>query len=316
MIMMSNKENEEKELSQEEIFEKYRLAGKIAAEILNKVKEETKPGKKVLDLCLLADKLIEESEAEPAFPINISINNQAAHYTAFIDDESVIPENSVVKLDLGVHVDGFIADHAVTISFNKEYDKMVKVSEDAVKMVIDLMRPNTGTKNVGALIEEFVKEKGYKVVRNLTGHSLSRYDLHSEKILQTTGTGKDYKIEENDVFAVEIFVTDGTGEVHADVTKISIYKVLPLRVKLRLPESRRIRTIGLKKYHGLPMAERWLVGELKIGEIRMGYRELERSGVLETYPVLVEEPGAMVAQAEHTVIVHNKEAEITTKTSE
>ena len=109
------------EVPREEKLYYYQLAGKIAYEVFEEITPMVKPGAKLLDICDKATALILEKGGKPAFPTTVSINNIAAYYSSPDDDETVIPDDSVVKVDLGVHVNGFIANKADTFCFNEKY---------------------------------------------------------------------------------------------------------------------------------------------------------------------------------------------------
>jgi len=153
-----------KSLSSEEV-EISRKTGEIVHKTLNRALNIVKPGMKVLDLCEDLENYIRSQGAKPAFPVNVSINEVAAHYTAKIDDEYTIPEKSIVKIDVGAHIDGLIVDAAITVSFNPIYDKLLEASMEALKAVKTVLKHGVPIRKIGQVIEKTIKSFGFKPIR-------------------------------------------------------------------------------------------------------------------------------------------------------
>ena len=101
----------------DDVYDKYRQAGKIAADARDYGIKSIKPGVKLLEIANNVEQRIKDNGADISFPVNISINELAAHYSPRHDDTLVFNKGDVVKLDVGSHVDGYIADTAVTVSY-------------------------------------------------------------------------------------------------------------------------------------------------------------------------------------------------------
>ncbi|MEM3402496.1 MAG: type II methionyl aminopeptidase, partial [Candidatus Hadarchaeales archaeon] len=170
----------------EEELQNYRRAGKILAEIREEVRKVVKPGVKLLEIAELAENLIVEKGAKPAFPCNVSVNEIAAHYSPPADDARVIEENDMVKVDLGAHVDGYIADTAFTVAFG-EKQEMVQAVEKALEAAISVVKPGVDVGEIGKAVEEVAAASGFKPIKNLTGHSLARWDLHAGITIPNVG---------------------------------------------------------------------------------------------------------------------------------
>ena len=147
-------------------LESLRHAGKIAAQIRNEVVKEIRPGLKIVDLCDKVQDRLHELGAKPAFPTNVDINQVAAHYCSPINDPNTVPENSLVKLDIGVHVDGFIADTAKTVCFDPSLNYLVEAAEAGLQAAINTVRAGVRASEVGASIEEAIKSYGARPIRN------------------------------------------------------------------------------------------------------------------------------------------------------
>jgi len=199
-------------LKKEEI-NKLKKAGKAVYSTLKKALDIVEPGMKIIDICNKLEENIIKEGAIPAFPVNISINWIAAHYTSPLFDNSLIPRSSLVKIDVGAHVDGYIADAAITINFNPEYEKLTQITLKALKTAIAKFRPNTNLSTIGNVISSVIKSSGYVPISNLTGHKITRYNLHAGKNVPNVPSFMLSKIEKNEVYAIEPFATDGKGWV-------------------------------------------------------------------------------------------------------
>lgn len=292
-----------------EILDKYIEAGRIAAEIREASKTLVKIDAKILDIAEKIETLIKEKGAEPAFPVNISINEIAAHYTPMRKDEAKIKSGDVVKIDIGVHIDGYVGDTAYTVAFDEKYSKLVGASEAALAEAIRLCRPDTRLSDISAKIEETIKAFGYKPISNLTGHGLDAYDLHAEPQIPNIKFSSNYKLKENQVIAIEPFATDGYGMIKESEPTL-IFRLMG-RGPVRNQDARAIMNFA-EAFNGLPFAERWIPIESLV-KIRIAMRELRERGIIYDYPVLREVKNGVISQAEHTVIVKD-EPIVTTRT--
>lgn len=309
MAEMEEKGEEEREVEEKEKIEKYRKAGQIAARIRKELDKLVKVGTPVIEICNRVETLIKELGGNPAFPCNVSINNIAAHYTSPPNDKTVLENNSIVKVDFGVHVNGFIADTAITFDLNSGFEKLKEAAEEALRVAIENIKAGVKTNEIGKLIHEKIKEYGYKPIRDLSGHLLDEYSLHGAKIIPNITLPHGETIEVGEVYAVETFASTGSGTVH-EKPYAYIYRILPVRIPVRLLSSRKLLRIASERFKGLPFAERWLAKE--IPALKLAIKELTNKGVLYEYRVLADEKGSMVAQAEHTIIVNEDGCEIVT----
>jgi methionyl aminopeptidase len=291
-----------------EAMEKYLLAGRIAAGVREQSRSIVRIGKSYSDIVNEIEALIRKEGGDPAFPVNISVNDVAAHFTPTIGSTDVIGEKDLVKMDIGVHVDGYVADTAVTVNFNPQYDDMVKAAEAALAAAVRIVTPGVLISDISTAIEETINEAGYKPVSNLTGHGINRWDLHSEPTIPNVSFDGDMRLEEGQIIAIEPFVTDGGGMVK-DSEQVFIYTLLGEK-PVRNNEARKIISYAAER-NGLPFAERWLPID-SLFKIRLALRELRERGILHDYNVLKEIRGGVVAQAEHTIIVEDHPI-ITTK---
>ena len=288
-----------------EILEKYKKAGRILAEVLAEAGPKVRTGASLLDVANFVEDAIRAKGASPAFPCNISLDRNAAHYTPSPQDRSVFAEN-MVKLDVGVHVDGYIADSAVTIDLSG-HDKLAEASRAALDAALEMILPGVSTAEIGKVIEETIVGYGYRPVYNLTGHGLSRYRAHDEPAVPNRAMEKGTILKDGDVIAIEPFATDGSGRISESPVN-EIYGFTAPR-PVRLTAARKLLKEITESYRTLPFARRWLKGE----RAEYALMQLLRSGAVHRYPVLWETEGALVSQAEHTVVVLEKGCVVTTR---
>ena len=194
-----------------DILEKYMQAGKIAAQVLDYGKGLVKPDVKLLDVANSMEKKVFELGGRPAFPVNISMNNTAAHDTAMPNDERVFGE-TIVKLDCGVEVDGYMGgDTAVTIDLSGKYSDLVKASREALEAAIKTVAVGVTLGEVGRVIEETIQSYGLKPVRNLSGHGIGYQTVHQAPSIPNYDTEDKTELEEGMTIAIEPFATDGMG---------------------------------------------------------------------------------------------------------
>ncbi|MBS7248922.1 MAG: type II methionyl aminopeptidase [Candidatus Freyarchaeota archaeon] len=292
-------------------LEKHRHAGKVVREVKEALGGLVRPGVKCIEICEAVERLIVEKGGKPAFPCNISINNVAAHYTSPPGDNLTISEGDVVKVDFGVHVDGYVADTAVTFCMNKEAERLVEAAREALKTAIQLIAPGVETNAVGREIEKVIRDYDYRPIRELSGHILEQYVLHGSKVIPNIALPHGASINEGEVYAVEVFASTGSGSV-SETPYAYIFSLQPFFVPLRLKEARRIVMIVEEEYKTLPFAERWLATRFSRGKLRFALRELISKGALRQYRVLSDRKGSYVAQAEETVIVTGSGCEVIT----
>ncbi|TFG05042.1 MAG: type II methionyl aminopeptidase [Promethearchaeota archaeon] len=312
----TNETTKEVELSEEEEeakkYEHYKKAGEIHFKACKIAEPLIKIGAKVVDICDTIEEFILKEGGGLAFPVNVSRNEIAAHYTASgPTDTTAIEEGDVVKIDIGVQVEGYIADGAFSLSFNGEYDKLVDASKAALDAVIETIKPNVETHVLGALAEKAIKKYGYRPVRDLSGHILDQWDLHGTKTIPSVTLPAGEKITEGEVYAIEFFATTGNGSVH-DRPETYIYNLVPVRRPIRSKAARQIIKEVSSKYKTLPFAKRWVIRDLS-GGVLLGFRELTRVGILHEFHPLTEKKGIFISQAEDTVIVEADGCTVTTR---
>ncbi len=287
----------------EEALEKFRLSGRILRETREEMRSFVRENMPIIQVCEKTESLIREKGGKPAFPCNVSINEVAAHYTSPPGDQNIIPEKSIVKVDLGVHVDGYVTDTAFTACFNPDYQSMVDTAETALKAAIDIVRADLSVSKIGGVIENTIKNRGFKPISNLTGHSVGRYLIHAGTSIPNVAQISLTKIKAGGVYAIEPFVTlpDAGGSVEDKPQKTIFRLVKPKSAKT--PEAKQLLKFIEENFRTLPFAERWLQGAVPAEQHHETFQELLATRAIMGYPVFVEVTRKPVAQAEHTVLV-------------
>jgi len=296
-------------LSEEEI-EKYKKAGKILKQVREYSKTLIKKDALIIEIIKKLEKKIEELGGECACPINISLNDIAAHDCAGINDTRKLKKGDLVKVDFGIHVDGYIADSGYSIEVNNnEHSELIKCAKTALENVIKILEPGITLSEIGRIIEEEAKNNGFQPIVNLSGHSIERFKLHAGISTPNFDTHSNFKIPEGTVIAIEPFITTGKGVVN-EAGKSKIYEMIK-RVPVRIDFVKKIQNYIEKSYNGMPFANRWL-SEAGFKNVDYALHNLVKSGSLNSYPPLREITHSPVAYAEHTIIILDKPI-ITTK---
>jgi methionyl aminopeptidase len=296
----------------QEALDKFRLSGKILRETREEMKLFVRENMSIIQVCEKAEALIREKGGKPAFPCNVSINEVAAHYTSPPNDERRIPEKALAKVDIGVHVDGYVTDTACTVCFNPEYRSMQSAAEHALTAAIDSIHADMATSKIGVIIEKTIKNRGFKPIANLTGHSVGRYLIHAGTSIPNVAQISLAKVKAGEVYAIEPFVTlpDAVGRVE-NSSEITIFRLVKAK-SIKNPYAKQLLKYIEENFRTLPFAERWLKGAVPEDQHREVFKELRKSKAIMGYPVFIEMSRKPVTQAEHTVLITENGCEVLT----
>jgi methionyl aminopeptidase len=240
-------------------------------------------------------------DAKPAFPCNLSLNNVAAHYTPDKVSSLIFNEDDLLKVDFGVHVNGYISDLAFSLNPSGKHKELIKASESALAEAVKLSTPGRDVSEIGAVIEDTIQSFGFKPIGNLSGHLLEQFNLHAGLTIPNI-PAKEGVLKEGMVIAIEPFATDGAGWVvdSPEAFIFRFYKDKPVRS----PDARKMLEQVKKEFSSLPFATRWI--DLPQSRLNLALSQLLRVNALYRYPVLKEKSGGIISQAECTVIVGDK----------
>jgi len=296
------------------VFENYVKSGKIASMVRENTRKKNHIGRTLFEICESIENEIISLGGSPAFPVNVSLNEIAAHYTAEPNDQIKVKDTDVLKIDIGVHIDGYIADTAVTVSYNPKYEHLVNIVELTLSEAIKVAKFNTKSSEIGKTIENTIINNGLKPIQNLSGHSLDQYIVHAGKSIPNIKTlGSSFSLVNNQPYAIEPFVTtkDGLGIVYEGKIK-NIFSLIS-RKPTKDKDSDNFIISLWNRFKTLPFALRWLVKDYDESDLRRTIEHLIKRKNIRTYPILVEGNNKIVSQAEHTIFIKDNLSYVITK---
>ena len=293
-------------------IEDYVKAGKIAGEVRENVRQKDWIGSTLAEICEYVESEIIKRGAKCAFPVNTSLNEVAAHYTAEPNDPKTVSDSDLVKIDLGAQINGYIADTAVTVNYDPQYDSLVQAAENALQAAMSMIKVGVKSKDVGRKIQNTIMDMGLKPIANLSGHSLDQYTIHAGKTVPNMWTIGSFSFSENEAFACEPFVTTKNALGFVRNGKIKNIFALASRKMTKDGEADKLLEYIWNNFNMLPFALRWIVKEWEEKEARKLLDFLIKKKVVKAYAILVEANGKTVAQAEHTFIPTETGVTITT----
>jgi methionyl aminopeptidase len=288
-------------------LESFKKSGEIVARLRKEIPGLVKYGKPAIEICDGLEQRIRDYGGKPAFPVNVGINDVAAHYTSPPGDILTIPSASLVKVDFGVHVDGYATDTSVTVCLDPRLEPLAQAADEALQNAIRAFKPGVKLSEIGRIVQTTITRFGLRPISNLTGHKIERYNLHAGKsVPSVSAMGMNgTKIEEGEVFAIEPFVTFSRAQ-GAVTNGSSAYIYRFVKPKGAITEdSKKVLAFVQTNFSTLPFASRWLEKTFSRDVAKNAIQDLIRNKCLSAYPVLVEATGNPVAQSEHTVIVNH-----------
>jgi len=285
---------------QEEEIQKYKQAGKIAAQVLEYGKSLVKKGALMVDILDKIEQKVFDLNGKLAFPAQISCNHIAAHYCPD-DEDKMVFSDQLVCLDVGVHVDGYIGDSAVTIDLSRKYADLVKAAQEALDNALKIVKPGITLSEIGKRIQQTINSYGFAPVRNLSGHGLGHYQIHTKPNIPNFDNNDKTKIEKGMVFAIEPFASTGAGIVQ-DSGNATVFELIEKK-PVRNPITRQVLK-EIESYNGLPFTTRWLTRKFGI-KAKYALKEMEQFGMLHPHPPLADKDKGVISQAEHSVLIDN-----------
>ena len=278
--------------------ESYEKAGEIAKKVLVYAKSLIKPNMPLVEIAQKIEAEIIAQGGEVAFPVNLSIDDIAAHYHPTLEDKTLA--TGLLKVDIGIHINGFIADTAFSLDLTPEnkHKELIKASEEALDAALSTLKNNPSLSDIGKAIQEAIEKKGFSPVVNLCGHSLEQYDIHAGVTIPNHENNNPNKLESG-AYAIEPFATTGEGKIYEGAPS-NIYQITNPK-NTRGETARKILDYIWEKNETLPFSLREL--QEKFGPMsRLALKELEQNQIIHSYPQLIEVSHSPVAQSEHTFI--------------
>ncbi len=291
----------------DDFIQAYIKAGKAVIAAKKLAKKLIKPGESFLEIGNRCEAEIIKSGCNLSFPINMSLNEIAAHYSPPIDDQTKIPEKGLLKIDIGSHYDGYIADSAFTININEDpkLQNYIEAAKEALEAAIEKFNPGVKLYELGEVIAEKIINRGLRPITNLGGHELKRYNLHAGPFIPNYKEKMhDQILKPGDAYACEPFATSGIGKVENGKNAYIFRFVKKVKKNMSYEHLAYMNKIE-KNYKHLPFSPRWIENNNIIPKNKI-QRTLEffiGKKVIDKYPILVEKTNEPVAQEEHTLVI-------------
>ncbi|KAK0651571.1 methionine aminopeptidase 2-like protein [Cercophora newfieldiana] len=287
--------------------QKFIQPGKTLTEVADGIEDSVR--------ALVGHQGLEEGDGLKAgmgFPTGLSINHCAAHYNPNAGNKTVLQQDDVLKVDIGVHVNGRIVDSAFTLAWNPRYDPLLEAVKAATNAGVKEAGIDARLGEIGGVIQEVMESYEVelngttypvKSIRNLNGHTINHYSIHGSKSVPIVKTNDQTKMEEGDVFAIETFGSTGNGYVHEE-GEVSHYAKRgdAQKVDLRISSAKSLLNVINKNFGTLPFCRRYL-DRLGQEKYLLGLNNLVANGIVESYPPLVDKKGSYTAQYEHTILI-------------
>jgi len=286
---------------EKDVLKNYEKAKSASDSTIIFAKSLVKENASILEIAERIEEKIRSLNAKPAFPVNISINENAAHYTPDINDTIKLKAGDIVKIDIGTHDNGYIWDRAFTICIGEKTHPLIKASEKALEEALKTIKPGVKVFEISEVVEDTIKQFGFNPIHNLCGHGLEQFNQHSFPSIPNGKNTIQDEIKEDQVIAMEVFTTNGSGLVKESSPTL-IYKYGQEK-PVRLWEARKILEAARTKFEKLPFAKRWLTDIASPLKIDLALKQLTEVDAIISYPILKEETNGLIAQTEETIIV-------------
>ncbi|KIH86836.1 methionyl aminopeptidase [Sporothrix schenckii 1099-18] len=309
----------------------YRHAAETHRQVRQWAQKNIKPGQSLTEIAngiedsvraLVGHQGLEEGDAMVAgmgFPTGLNLDHIAAHYSPNAGNKTILQQSNVMKVDIGVHVNGYIVDSAFTMAFDPKYDNLLEAVREATNTGVREAGIDVRLGEIGAAIQETMESYEIeldgttypiKSIRNLNGHTIEHYSIHGTKSVPIVKTNDTTKMEEGEVYAIETFGSTGNGYVR-DEGEVSHYakRSDAPNVPLRIQSAKTVLNVINKNFGTLPFCRRY-IDRLGHDKYLLGLNNLVSNGVVEAYPPLVDKKGSYTAQFEHTILLRHNVKEV------
>ena len=316
-----------KNITTDQQYINYKKSALIHKNIRNEIKNNIKSGVEFKFICLLIDKLLKKTpEADLAFPVGISVNNVVMHDSILsLNDDRKFNRGDVVKIDLGIHIDGSIIDCAFTQIVDEDnkthkYKNILDASLDSVYSAISASGPDARlyeiSEDIQEVIESYTLEDSTQIVPifGIGGHKIDKYKLHCEKLVLCIphDAQKNMVMEEGEIYAIETYASNGSGKTYmGEYNECSHFcKNDNLGI---IPKHNEVLKWSEKKRRGLPFNKYWIdLKNKKTSVLTELKRAVNNLSIIGYPPVYEKDKKSVVAQYEHTIAITKNGTEIFT----
>lgn len=323
---MADKDETEKTIVDPEVVTKYKVAGDIVNRALKIIVDKCVDGANVREICEFGDEYIlgettrsykkeKEMKKGIAFPTSLSVNNCICHFSPTPKDPDVILKNGdMVKIDLGAHIDGFIAvaAHTVTVGLNPgqkvtgRHADVVIAAQLASQAALRLLKPGNETYTITNAVQKICEDFQCKPVEGMLSHQLKQFRIDGEKtVIQNPNEAQKkehdkFELELYEVYAMDVLVSTGVGVGKEANSRVTIYKKTEEIYQLKLKASRAFYSEVMHKHGTMPFNLRNFEDENKA---KLGAVECVNHKLIEPFQVLYDRPNELVAQFKYTVLL-------------
>ena len=299
----------------------------VHKKVSKKVFEYVMPNMTLKEIVRFIEKSIqEETSFDPlaplnagiGFPVGVGVNNCVAHYTPNYEDEDyMISNNDIIKIDYGVHYNGMIIDSAFTLHFDPKYDEFINISKEATNIAIKHSGPDAVLGEIGGEVEEFIKSKEITidgkvypltVMKDLSGHLIKPFEIHAGKAVPNIAINYPLRMMEGEFYAIEPFITTGNGtsilggqNSHFMIDKNEINGIN----RINIGSEKDFYNLIYQNYKTLPFCQKWLY-DLGKEDYNLLLKNLENKRIIKSYPPIYDIDKSIVSQFEHTIYIRDK----------
>eukprot|EP01083_Nonionella_stella_P228374 809398_1 len=323
--MSDEEDTKDKNLSNPDVVTKYKLAAEITNDTLKVVIESVLKCGRVVDICSAGDEYILSRTAKVfakgkvekgiAFPVSLSINHLAGHFSPLAEEETCVKPGDMVKIDLGVHIDGFAAlvahtvvvpDPAAPGPISGKKANVIAACYTAAEAVLRLIQPGVKNNRVSEYITKVADEFRCQPLQGVLSHELRQFVIDANntiigKIDPDQGLKVDeFEFETNQVFGIDIVMSTGDGKGRELNEQTTVFKrEVDVNYNLKMQASRRFLAEVNRRFPTYPFTLR----SIEDKSARLGLTECLKHDLLQPYPVLFEKEGEFVAQLKFTVLL-------------
>lgn len=298
-------------------LEKYQQAANIQIKVRKWLQNYLQPGMNIYNICLqIENKLKKEVQYNSkyplkqsiAYPVGININNCATHWTPLYNDHKKFHQDDIIKFDFGVQIDGCIIDSAYTHIFNDKQQDLINCSKEALYEGIKQCGVDAILGEIGASIQEVIESWNFKTIPELCGHKIGKYKIHDGKAIPNIKINYPIRMLENEVYAIEPYVTTGTGILQQG-SECSHYSIENYNnIKLDSSTNKFYKYLK-QQFYTLPFDKKWFPPQNNL-------LKLINKKIVTSYYPLYDIKGSYISQFEHTIFIQENGVKILTQSDD
>lgn len=320
---MESEDQVEKGLTNPNVVSKYREAANIVNRALQALAPQCLPGADITTLCNSGDQLIEQGlagvftsvpiEKGIAVPTSIAVNHVCGYFSPLAEESSVLQDGDLVKIEMGVHIDGFIANAATSVVVGASTENKVNgpkadvllAAYNSIQAALRMIKPGFTNNQVTEVFSKISSDFHVNVLEGILSHEVKQHVIDGNKVI----IGKeifdqhveDFTFENNTAFVLDVIISTGEGKPKESEVRTTVYqRALETTYSLKLKSSRAFLSEVNRRFPTLLFSLRSFADQRNA---RVGVSECLNHNMLYSFPVLTEKPGDLVAQFKVTLLV-------------